>query len=251
MGKVESILYFFKITGGIEMKHSLKYAERGIQLKVLDISEHICIYGSNQLRKFGIQKGTVLEINPAFVSQVLIDLKGRDVLLGYESAQMILIGDKRLTELKRGESGQLSDFEGGYEAYRRFKELGMKEGIEIILKAYPYLGEQYVKLQGVKIMKNDMRELLKLPAVEYIIVDVKGLEKQVSLMGIGESGTIRKVIADKGKREKLDREWIHEGNTIEIMHRSDPDSIPLMVRIDNKSHIIGAGLTEKIFVEEA
>jgi len=233
------------------MKHSLKYAERGILLKVLGISEHICMYGSNQLRKFGIREGSVVEIEPAFVSQVLVDVKGRDVLLGYESAQMALIGEKRLTELRAGESGQISDFEGGYEVNRRFNELGMKEGTEIILKSYPYLGEQYVKLQGVKIMKNDMRELLKLPAVEYIIVDVKGLEKQVSLMGTGESGTIRKVIADKGKRERLDKEWIKKGNTIEIMHRADPESIPLMVRIENKSHIVGAGLTEKIFVEEA
>ncbi len=69
-------------------------------------------------------------------------------------------------------------------------------------------------------------------------------------MEIGESGKITKVIADKGKHERFDKEWIKEGNEIEIMHRLDPESIPLMVKIGERSHVIGAGLTDKIFVEK-
>jgi Fe2+ transport system protein FeoA len=69
-------------------------------------------------------------------------------------------------------------------------------------------------------------------------------------MEVGESGKIIKVIADKGKQERFDREWIKEGNTIDIMHRLEPESIPLLVKVGDKSHVIGAGLTEKIFVEE-
>jgi len=112
------------------------------------------------------------------------------------------------------------------------------------------MGKQYVRLQGAKIVKEDMKELLKIPVAEYIMVDVKGIEKQISLMEINEKGTITKVIADEGEREKFDREWIKEGNEIEIMHRLDPENIPLMVVVDNKSHVVGAGLTEKIFVKE-
>ncbi len=96
-----------------------------------------------------------------------------------------------------------------------------------------------------------MKELLKLPSVEYIIVDVKGTKKQISLMETGESGKITKVIADKGKRERFDKEWIKEGNEIEVMHRLDPKIIPLMAKIGERSYVIGAGLTDKIFVERA
>ncbi|MCF6148720.1 MAG: hypothetical protein E3K37_08680 [Candidatus Kuenenia sp.] len=232
------------------MENTLKYAERGVRLKVTGISEHVCGFGLKQLNKFGIKEGANLEIDPAFVSQVLLNRKGRDVLLGYESARMIVVGERRLTDLKPGESGKITDMEGGYEANSRFKELGMDEGTEIILKSYPHLGEQYVRCQGVKIFNENMKELLKLPPVEYIIVDVNGTEKQISFMKTGEKGKIAKVIAEKGNREKFDREWIKEGNEIEIMHRLDPESIPLMVKVENKSHVIGAGLTEKIFVEK-
>jgi FeoA domain. len=233
---------------GEGMDYSLKFAERGIALKVTGISEHACRFGFKQLNKFGIKEGTSLEIDPSFVSQVLLDVKGKDVLLGYESARMMIVGNRRLTDLRPGDSGKVTDMEGGYEANRRFEELGMNEGTEITLKTYPHLGEQYVRLQGAKIVKEDMRELLKIPAVEYIIVDVNGTEKQISFMETGESGKITKVIADKGKRERLDKEWIKEGNEIEIMHRLDPESLPLMVKVEDKSHVIGAGLTEKIFV---
>lgn len=68
---------------------------------------------------------------------------------------------------------------------------------------------------------------------------------------VGEKGKITKVLAEHGKRDKFDREWIKEGNEIEIMHRLDPESVPLMVMADGKSHVLGAGLTEKIFVAKA
>jgi Fe2+ transport system protein FeoA len=232
------------------MKYPLKYAERGLPFKVISISEHICGFGNKQLHKFGIEEGAVIEIDPSFVSQVLLDVNGRDILLGYESARMILIGDRRLTDVRPGNSGKITDIEGGYEANRRLKELGMKEGTEITLKSYPYLGEQHVMMNFQKIFTADMRELLKISPAEYIIVNSSGTEKQISFMEIGESGKIIKVIADKGKQEQFDREWIKEGNTIEIMHRLDPESIPLMVKVGDTSHVIGAGLTEKIFVEE-
>jgi len=235
------------IYGRLKVK-SLRYAERGRPLKVVDISENICAFSIKLLARFGIKKDTVLEIDPAFVSQVLLDVKGRDILLGYESARMIIIGDKRLTDLKPGDSGKITDMEGGYEANRRFNELGLSEGTEITLKAYLVLGEQYVRLQGAKIVTEDMKELLSLPPAEYIMVDVGGTEKQVSLMEIGEKGKITKVLAEHGKRDKFDREWIKENNEIEIMHRLDPESVPLMVMADGKSHVLGAGLAEKIFV---
>jgi len=130
------------------------------------------------------------------------------------------------------------------------KEFGMKEGTEITLKAYTYLGEQHVMINFQKIFTADMRELLKIPPAEYIIVNSNRTEKQISFMEVGESGKIIKVIADKGKQERFDREWIKEGNTIEIMHQLDPEGIPLMVKVGDKSHVIGAGLTEKIVVEE-
>jgi Fe2+ transport system protein FeoA len=234
-----------------KMEYSLKYAERGVPLKVVGISDHICSFGIKQLNKFGIKEGAVLEIDPAFVSQVLLNVHGKDILVGYESARMVIVEDRRLTDLKPENSGRITAIEGGYEAHKRFKDLGMNEGTEITLKSYPYMGEQYVRLQGAKIVKEDMKELLKIPAVEYIMVDVKGIEKQISLMEINEKGKIAKVIADKGKSEKFDREWIKEGNEIEIMHRLDPENIPLMAMVDNKSYIVGAGLTDKILVKEA
>jgi len=73
--------------------------------------------------------------------------------------------------------------EGGYEANMRFNELGLTEGTEITLKAYLALGEQYVRLQGAKIVTEDMKELLSLPPAEYILVDVSGTEKTGILNG--------------------------------------------------------------------
>ena len=229
---------------------SLKYAERGRLLKVTGKSENICNFSIKMLTKFGIKEKSVIEIDPAFVSQVLLDVNGQNILLGYESARMIMIGDKRLTDLKPGDSGKVTDIEGGFEAHKRFMELSIYEGTEITIKAYPWYGSQYVRLQGTKIVKADMKELLSIPPAEYIIVDVDGADKQISLMETGEKGKITKVIAPHGKRDKFDREWIKEGNQIEIMHRLDPESVPLMVRIGDKSHVLGAGLTEKILVEE-
>jgi Fe2+ transport system protein FeoA len=229
---------------------SLRYAERGRILKVVGISEHMCSYGIKQLNEFGIKEGAELEIYPSFVSQVLLDVSGKDVLLGYESARMIVVGEERLTDMKPANGGKITDIEGGYEAYRRFKELGLTEGTKITLKAFPFYGSQYIRVQGAKIVTEDMRELLTLPPAEYIVVDVDGSEKQISLMETGEKGRITKVMAEHGKREKYDREWIKEGNLVEIMHRLDPESIPLMVKVGDKSHVVGAGLAEKIFVEE-
>lgn len=230
---------------------SLKYAERKRPLKIVNISKNICAFSIKLLAKFGIKEGAVIEIDPAFVSQVLLDVSGKEILLGYESARMIICGDKRLTDLKPGDSGKITDMEGGCEAHRRFNELGLTEGIEVTLKAYPRYGEQYVRLQGAKIVTEDMKGLLSLPPVEYIMVDVSGTEKQVSLMEIGEKGKITRVLAEHGKRDKYDREWIKEGNEIEVMHRLDPESVPLMIIADGKSHVLGAGLAEKIFVVKA
>jgi len=229
---------------------SLKYAERGRPLKVTGKSENICNFSIRMLTKFGIKEGSVIEIDPAFVSQVLLDVNGQDILSGYGSARMIIIGDKRLTDLKPGDSGKVTDVEGGFEAHKKFIELNIYEGSEITLKSYPWYGPQYVRLQGTKIVKEDMKELLSIPPAEYIMVDVDGADKQISLMDTGEKGKITKVIAPHGKRDKFDREWIKEGNQIEVMHRLDPESVPLMVRVGDKSHVLGAGLTEKILVEE-
>jgi Fe2+ transport system protein FeoA len=229
---------------------SLRYARRGQPLKVVGISEHICSYGIKQLTKFGIKEGAELEIDPSFVSQVLMNANGKDVLLGYESARMLIIGQNRLTDLRPGNGGKITDLEGGYEAYRRFKELGLAEETEITLKAFPSYGRQYVRVQGAKIVTEDIRELLSLPPAEYIMADVNGTEKQISLMEVGEKGKITRITAEHGKREKYDREWIKEGNLVEVMHRLAPESVPLMIRVDNKSHVVGAGLAEKIFAEE-
>jgi len=123
------------------MEYSLKYAERGITLKVVGISDHICSFEIKQLNKFGIKEGTVLEIDPAFVSQVLLNVHGKDILVGYESARMVIVEDRRLTDLRPGDSGRIADMEGGYVANKRFKDLGMSEGTKITLKSYPYHGQ--------------------------------------------------------------------------------------------------------------
>jgi Fe2+ transport system protein FeoA len=229
---------------------SLKCAERGRLLKVTGKSDNICNFSIKMLAKFGIKEGSVIEIDPAFVSQVLLDVNGQDILLGYGSARMIIVGDQRLTDLKSGGSGKITNIEGGFEAHKKFSELSIYEGTKITLKAYPSYGSQYIMLQGIKITKEDMKELLSIPPAEYILVDVDGADKQISFMETGEKGKITKVIASHGKRDKFDREWIKEGNTVEIMHRLDPESVPLMVKIGDKSHVLGAGLTEKILVEE-
>lgn len=191
---------------------SLKYAERRRPLKVTGKGENICNFSIKMLAKFGIDEGTVIEIDPAFVSQVLLDVNDQDMLLGYGLARMIMIGDKRLTDLKSGDSGKVTGVEGGFEEHKIFIELSIYEGSEITLKAYPWYGSQYVRLQGTKVVRADMKDLLSIPPAEYIMVDVDGTDKQISLMETGETGKITNVIAPHGKRDELDREWIKGGN---------------------------------------
>ena len=104
---------------------TLRFAERKRKLKVTALSEHLCEYGNLQFEEFGIEGGKILEIDPDSVSQVLVEVGGRETLLGYEKSRGIILGKKRLTELSPGEVGKVSRLEGGHEEYYLFKELGI------------------------------------------------------------------------------------------------------------------------------
>lgn len=239
---------------------TLKYADRAKRLKVVKISDHLCEYANQQLAKFGIDEGVELEIVPDFVSEVVVRVEGKERLLGWRDAMELIISDKRLTELKPGEKGKISDYEGGRCDKDRFTLLGLEIGKEIELVRYkfcyfhaihrminPFLypdlvpGDQYVLVEEER--------KVGLPSVAYILVETKDGEKQLPFMEKGEGGVITKVIACEHEREHFDKLWIKEGSHIIMLYREEPQNIPLMVSIKGKRHIIGAELADRIFVE--
>ncbi|MEA1995626.1 MAG: FeoA family protein [Campylobacterota bacterium] len=236
-------------------KLTLRFTERKRKLKVTALSEHLCEYAHVQLEEFGIEEGKILEIDPDFVSQVLVDVGGREILLGYEKSREIILGEKRLTELSPGETGKVSRFEGGYEDCYLFKELGIDKETKIKLLSYPPMieetppamilhypvGSQFVLLQKEKLTGTR--------AIEYILVKVKKGIKQLSLMDIGEEGIIEKTIVTPGEEKLFDELWLREGVEVKMLYKKQPSGSPLLVNIGEKKRVVGEHLTDKIFVE--
>ena len=84
---------------------TLKEAERGRLLKVIKFGQRMGPFGKRLLTGMGIKEGAELEIDPAFVSQLSLNIERTTVQIGYESAMAIVPGKKRLTDLKPGEEG--------------------------------------------------------------------------------------------------------------------------------------------------
>ncbi|MEA3466865.1 MAG: hypothetical protein U9R57_01415 [Thermodesulfobacteriota bacterium] len=87
------------------MKTTLKMAERRRVLKVTGFHKSLGGFGKKLLAGMGIKKGTKLEIDPAHVSQIVLQFGGKEIRLGYESLMSVVVGDRRLTELTPGELG--------------------------------------------------------------------------------------------------------------------------------------------------
>jgi len=65
------------------MKLTLKDAERERALRVTGLSEHLCEFGNNLLADFGVKEGVILEIDPGFVSEDVLEVGDRPLILGY------------------------------------------------------------------------------------------------------------------------------------------------------------------------
>ena len=238
---------------------TLKYADRARKLKVVGVADHLCEYSNEQLAKFGVDEGVELEIVPDFVSEVIVQVKGKERLLGYTDAMELLLKDKRLTDLKPGEQGTISGYEGGHNDKIRFTLLGLEKSKKVQLVRYKFCydvaprkvdlflypdlvpGDQYVLVEGVR--------KVGLPAVAYVLVETEEGEKQLPFMEKGEEGAITEVIVPMGEEELYDKLWIKKGSHVRVLYREEPRNIPLMVSVRGEEHIIGAGLTDKIFVK--
>ena len=241
---------------------TVKYADRARKLKVTRISDHLCEYSNMQLEKFGIDEGVELEIAPDFVSEVVVDIEGSKRLLGYTHAMELIVGERRLTDLRPGEKGVITGFEGGYEDKLAFLALGFEEGKELQLVKFKFCygkegprmedplifpdlvpGEQYVLVENAR--------KVGLPSVIYVLVETDNGEIQLPFMEKGDEGVI-KTVACLGETEETlyDKLWIKTGSNIRMLYKEEPDDIPIRVFVEGKKqHIIGGGLASKIFVE--
>ena len=240
------------------MKTTLKMAERMKMLKVTGFHESLGPFGKKLLAQMDIRETTKLEIDPAYVSKIIVEFQDKTIHLGYQSIMSIMVDDRRLTDLRPGESGTITALEVGRGELARFTALELTEGTTIHVKRYvPSSGPLFVQVQGSHIAIVDVEGFIiagdelydyELPGA-FVFVEMDGKEKQLSNMEIGETGKITRIASGSDLAAELDKHWIKEGNEIRALHRKEPDAHPLMVSVDGRRHHIPKGLTEKIYVE--
>ena len=240
------------------MKTTLKMAERKRGLKVTGFHESLGGFGQKLLARMDIRKDAELEIEPAYVSEMVLKFQGKTIRLGYESLMSVVVGDRRLTDLEPSESGTISALEVGRGELAKFSALDLAKGISIQVKKYdPGSGPLFVQVQGAHIAMVNVEGFIiagdelyeyELPG-DVVFVEVDGKEKQLSSMKPGEKGRISTLAANAELSAELDKHWIKEGNKIKALHRKDSEAHPLMVSVNGQRHHIPKGLTEKIYVE--
>ncbi len=133
------------------MKTTLKMAERKRALKVSGFHESLGGFGKKLLAGMGLEKGAKLEIEPAYVSQIVLQFGGKEIQLGYESLMSVVVGDRRLTELTPGELGTISALEVGRGELAKFLALGLEVGTIVDVKKFiPGPGPLFVEVQGAQ-----------------------------------------------------------------------------------------------------
>lgn len=240
------------------MKTTLKMAERKRVLKVRGFHESLGGFGKKLLTEMGIKKGAKFEIEPAHVSQVVLQYGGKEIQLGYRSLMGVVVGDRRLTELTPKELGTISALEVGRGALAKFTVLGLKVGTIVEVKKFvPGTGPLFIEIQGAHVAIVNVEgfviageEIYKydLPG-DVVFVEVKGKMKQLASMKPGEKGKISSIAGNPELKTELDRHWIKEGNTVKALHRQESESHSLMVLVKGKCHHIPKSLTEKVYVE--
>ena len=241
------------------MQTTLKMAERMKTLKVTGFHESLGgSFGKKLLAKMDIKETTELEIDPAYVSQIILEFQDKTIQLGYQSLMGVMVDNRRLTELSPGESGTISALEVGRGELARLTAMELIEGTEVCVRKYVAgSGPLFVQVQGSHVAVVDVEGFIitgdelynyELPGA-FVFVEVNGEEKQLSSMEIGETGRIIRIASGGNLAAELDKHWIKKGNEIRALHRKEPDAHPLMVSVDASRHHIPKGLTEKIFVE--
>ena len=237
---------------------TLKHAERGRSLKVIEFDQRLGPFGRKLLAGMGIKEGTELEIDPAFVSHLSLRVEETTVQIGFQSALGIVLGERRLTDLKPGEGGIVTTLELGREASERFSSLGLAEGRNVNVQKYiPGPGPLFISVQNVHVaivniegyvIVGDEVYNYRLPG-ELVFVDVDGKEKQVCTLAIGEKGKITRILAGEHLAEEFDRHWIKEGAEVHALHRLEAPGHPLMIMVNGVRHHIPQGLTMKIYMD--
>lgn len=240
------------------MKTTLKMAERKRRLKVTGFAEGLGGFGQSLLARMDIAKGSELEIDPAYVSEIELKFNDKSLRLGYKSLMSIIVDERRLTDFEPGESGVISGLEVGRGELARFAALDLKEGTKVQVEKYiPGSGSLFIKVQGTHvaivnvegfIIAGDELYEYELPG-DVVFVEVDGQERQLSSMQPREKGKISAIAANSELAAKLDRHWIKVGNKVKALHRKDPEGHALMVSVNGKRHHIPKGLTEKIYVK--
>ncbi len=243
---------------GENMQTTLNMAERKKKLKVIGFHKSMGAYGKGLLARMGIKEGVKLEIDAAYVSQIVLQLKGKKIQLGYDTLLSVVAGDKRLTDFQPKELGTISALEVGRGALAKYRALGLKVGTTVeVVKFTPDSGPLFVKIQDAHIAISNVEgfvinddELYEydLPG-ELVFVKVNKTEKQLSRLKPGEEGTISSIAGNAEIIAKLDQHWIKPGYTVKALHRQDTESHPLMVTVKGNCHHIPKGLTEKIYVK--
>ena len=118
------------------MKTTLKMAERMKMLKVAGFHESLGGFGRKLLTQMDIREATELEIDPAYVSKIIVEFQDKTIQLGYQSLMSIMVDDRRLTELNPGESGTITALEVGRGELARFTALELTEGTKVCVKKY-------------------------------------------------------------------------------------------------------------------
>ena len=237
---------------------TLKHAERRRSLKVTKFDQRLGPFGRKLLAGMDIKEGAELEIDPAFVSHLSLRIKKTTVQIGFESAMGIVLGERRLIDLKPGEGGIVTAIEFGRETSERFLSLGLAEGKNVNVQKYiPGPGPLFISVQNVHVAIVDIEGYVlvgdevydyRLPG-ELVFIDIDGEEKQLCTLATGEKGKITRILAGEHLLEEFDRHWIKEGAQVQALHRLETLGHPLMILINGVRHHIPEELTKKIYVD--
>lgn len=209
------------------------------------------------LEEMGIAEGkelTVMSTKPIHmhVGPILLKTGGKEVIVARGWADKVYVekdGEMLpFLRLEAGEKGTVKDIEGGSSLKKYLSELGVDIGDEVDFIRHLPDDTLVLDVNGSEIKMGE-------GAASKILVEKEGKVIQLNYLKDGEKALISRVIVGASHKEKFDQMGIKEGNGISMIRKERISPMVhgtgtyVMVKVEGNLVTIGAGLSEKIWVE--
>ena len=207
---------------------------------------------TKELDNQGIVVGTVAEVAEKKVSHIhsgplLVKIKGEKLLIPRGIAEKVIVGDRKLLEMEKGERGTINSIKLNEEMIAALSQIGLEEGVEVNIEGHDVEKTYSFKINGSKYVLGDGE------AAKILVETGKGIVQSNFLENMG---TIKKIIGGKEFLEKLGEEEIIN-KKIEILsveeiksHEGENTGHFVVMKVNGKEIILGKGLAEKIWVRK-